>query len=177
MFKKVIKKLMSQISSHREIIALVATIVIASGAIVGPVITSKQFSQTIEHSDSQFEVMNRPYVEIRMTRKSFSVTPRFDNSTHKFNGCDIKFKYKLVNHGILPAKIMNIGWFFEGEDGKAVALSGQRDRKSLENVEVFSYKESLHKELDFIREATLKVDEIEKIVKMEDGFQLKKMEM
>ena len=86
----------------RERIVTGATVIIAAMAVVGYVGTSRQFTKTLQQSDKQFELMNRPFIKI------WSPTVQVVNK-NLLNGDLPSLRFyisiDLINRGRMPAYV------------------------------------------------------------------------
>ena len=88
----------------------IATIVIAAFAVYGIIQANKHFTKTVELGSKQFELINRPFIELAEPRLSI-----FDKDLKRGNipEMQIDITVKFINHGKVPAYIKNVECFIQ----------------------------------------------------------------
>ena len=156
-------------SKKIETFAHLATVVIAAFAIIGFIASSMQFRDTLENSNKQFELMNRPFIEI-------TVLPIAMAGVALGRGAlpEIAFtiESRFINHGKLPAFIKKVDCLFESIDEKEICIAmpypGDMERQ-IGNIDVFPYICDQYVQRINIS-PLINTNDIKRIMKIEDSF-------
>jgi len=125
-----------------QIFANIATVIIAIAAVASPWFiyrqSSRQFEETIDHGDKQFELINRSFIELIMPDISML---NADLNRNKYPEIKFKIVINFVNHGKLPAHVKSVDCLFvntKDNTKRCLAMLYAKDRQ-WGNFDVFPY--------------------------------------
>lgn len=144
---------------------IIASLIIAIAAVVVPIYTfitdNKKFEATINNSDRQFELVNRPYIELMLPKMVI-----IGNELERGEVPEIQFEVLVyaLNQGRVPASVRKVECFIEDIEGELRVPLGWS--KARENFDVFPYMGSNSYKLS--RGPYLGVGDVKKIMKIDD---------
>jgi len=153
-----------------QIFANIATVIIAIAAIASPWFIyrqgSRQFKETIDHGDEQFELVNRPFIEL--------ISPQISVIGKNLDRGDlpeIKFVVglKFINHGKLPAYIKTVECVIENleEHNEHCLAMPHLEDKTWGNFDVFPF---IGAPFNYTIWPSLNVGDLYRTMRLEDSF-------
>ena len=127
--------------------------------------TDRNFRQTTENSDRQFQLANRPYIQV--IPKALAVVGPIERGG-TIPEIEFNLSANVINHGHLPASVGKVEVVIQSIDNPEEVCPFMPWETSHKMADVFPYKEAVFN--DFFGSIFLNLNDVERIMAVEPGF-------
>ena len=127
--------------------------------------TDQNFRRTIENSDRQFQLVNRPYIQI--IPKSLTIVGSADRGG-VLPEIEFNLAVNMINHGHLPASVRNVEVVIQSVNNPKEVCPFMPWGETEKMTDLFPYKETLLN--DFFGNIFLNLNDVARIMKVDIDF-------